>query len=572
MPILFLFAFISGLVTIAAPCIWPLLPIVLSASSTGGHKKPLGVTLGIIISFGVLTLLLSYIVKVLPINLDLLRLIAAFVLIMLGLSLLIPKFSAILETYVSRLSGKFGRGSSGNGFMGGLLTGVTLGAVWTPCAGPILATIATLAATTRVNSQIILVTFFYLVGIGIPLFIFATVGRKLFTKTRFFSKYTGIIQQIFGIIMILTALLIFTNKDKVLSVKLLDAIPSYSAVLNSFESSNLISSQLSELRGQANTVQVSSTDLLNTNAPAIEFAGITKWINSDPLTMSKLRGKVVLIDFWTYTCINCIRTLPHITSWYNKYKDQGFLVIGVHTPEFEFEKNTSNVSDAIKQYGIKYPVAQDNNYATWNAYSNQYWPAEYLVDSKGIVRRVHFGEGEYDKSEEAIKLLLKEAGKEVPQALDQMPDQTPNGQISPETYLGTDRMQNLYPNGSTTNGSQSLILGQNIPVNSFTLGGYWNIGSKKSITGQNSVLEYNFVGNNVYLVLNPAGSGKSQVKVYLDGSLVDEKVGGKDVSGGLVNISSDRLYHLIDLRGRGGNHILRLEFSPGVGVFAFTFG
>src|SRR6185295_2720557 len=206
--LLFLFAFVSGLVTIAAPCIWPILPIVLSASSTGGHRKPLGVTLGILISFGVLTLALSYLVKILPINLDWLRLFAVVILIILGLSLLIPKFASILEGYASRFSGRFAGGNNSNGFSGGFLTGLALGIVWTPCAGPILATIATLAATTRVNSEIVLVTFFYLIGVGIPLLIFSYAGRRLFIKLRVFSKYTGRVQQVFGAVMILTALLI----------------------------------------------------------------------------------------------------------------------------------------------------------------------------------------------------------------------------------------------------------------------------------------------------------------------------------------------------------------------------
>ena len=218
--LLYIFAFISGLVTIAAPCIWPLLPIVLSASSTGGHRKPLGITLGIITSFGILTLTLSYIVKILPINLDFLRLFAVIVLVVLGFSLIVPRFAAILEVYVSKFSGKLGAGKNRNGLVGGLITGITLGVIWTPCAGPILATIATLAATTRVNFQIVLVTAFYMAGTGIPLFIFSVLGRKILTETRSFSKYTGRLQQIFGVIMILTAILIFTNEDKVLSANL----------------------------------------------------------------------------------------------------------------------------------------------------------------------------------------------------------------------------------------------------------------------------------------------------------------------------------------------------------------
>jgi thiol-disulfide isomerase/thioredoxin len=280
-----------------------------------------------------------------------------------------------------------------------------------------------------------------------------------------------------------------------------------------------------------------------------------------------------LVDFWTYTCINCIRTLPHVTSWYDKYKDKGFVVIGVHTPEFAFEHDTSNVLNAIKQYNIHYPVAQDNNYETWNNYNNQYWPAEYLIDANGNIRRTHFGEGEYDKTEEAIQALLKEAGKNVSSKLDTMPDQTPATQLSPETYLNSERMQYYYPDGNTGNVSKSFNLSADLPVNTFSLGGQWSINSDSATSGQNSILVYHFYANKVFLVLNPANGQKGNIKVFLDDKLVDNSNSGQDVNAGTVKIDTDRLYNFIDLKGNVGDHILRLEFqTPGTQVFAFTFG
>lgn len=570
MPILYLFAFVSGLITIAAPCIWPLLPIVLSASSTGGHRKPLGVTLGILLSFGFFTLTISYIVKILPINLDLLRLLAVIIIASFGIVLIVPKLSQILEGYVSRFSGRLGVNNQ-SGFIGGLITGISLGIVWTPCAGPILATIATLAATTQVNSQIILVTIFYLIGVGIPLLIFATLGRRLFTKTRFFSKYTGRVQQVFGVIMILTAILIFTNQDKILAARLLDLFPSYTKYLTAFESQSGIQ-QLKD--GNLPSLSIpNESSLFNANSPAPEFVGITKWLNSEPLSLQSLRGKVVLIDFWTYTCINCIRTLPHVTSWFELYKDQGFVVVGVHTPEFEFEKNTSNVESAIKQYGINYPVAQDNDYATWNAYSNHYWPAKYLIDAKGNIRYTHFGEGEYERTEETIVTLLKEAGKEASVKKNGMADETPTQKLSPETYLGSTRMQYLYPNGGVGLGKQEFILQKNISENSFSFGGEWEIEKDNSTSVSNSVIEYNFSANKVFLVLSSKDGKEGRVKIYLDGLLVDSQNQGKDVVSGEIRVNRDMLYELIDLKGKSGNHLLRLEFeNPGIKAFAFTFG
>ncbi len=567
--LLFLFAFISGLVTIAAPCIWPLLPIVLSASSTGGHKKPLGVTVGILASFGVLTLTLSYIVKILPINLDFLRLFAVAVLVILGLSLIIPKIGAILELYVSRFSGKLGGGRSRTGFGGGLLTGIILGIVWTPCAGPILATIATLAATTQVNTQLILVTLFYLVGIGIPLFIFSIIGRRIFTKTRSLSKYTGRIQQVFGIIMILTALLIFTGYDKVLSANLLNLVPSYSTALNSLESSSLIKDDLDKLKGVSN--------LNDQGVRAPEIVGIEHWLNlpadKASFSLKELRGKVILIDFWTYTCINCIRTLPHVTSWYERYKNQGFVVIGVHTPEFEFEKNTDNVAAALKQYGIRYPVAQDNSYATWNAYSNQYWPAEYLIDGKGIIRKTHFGEGNYDEMEASIVDLLKEAGKNVANSGEDLPDTTPIRSNSPETYLGAQRMEYLFPSGGINPGEHTFILERDIPQNTFSFGGDWDISQEYAVSSVKSVIEYNFDANNVNLVMTPGKNSYGRVKVLLDGKVLKASQAGSDVKDGVINVDRDRLFNIVDLHGKPGKHIIRLEFeTPGIEAFAFTFG
>lgn len=575
MLILLFFAFVSGFVTILAPCIWPLLPIILSSTVTGEKRKPLGITLGIMVSFALFTLTISYFVKLFNFDPDFLRLFAVIVIGFLGLTLVVPALSRILEGFVSRVSGIFGSSSTlHHGFWGGLIVGFSLGLVWSPCAGPILATIATLAATRTVNFEIVLVTIVYVIGLGIPLFIFATIGSHLFTKTRFLSKYTGRIQQIFGVIMILTAVAIYTNYDKVIQVKLLDAIPSYSNFLYKLESAKSVKEQLDKLRDMKEEAKkdIPKVSSLTSFGNAPDFVGINHWINTDKaLTLTDLRGKVVLVDFWTYTCINCIRTLPFVTGWYEKYKDKGFVVVGVHTPEFEFEKKTENVLQAIKQYKISYPVAQDNDYATWNAYNNRYWPAKYLVDSKGVIRKVHFGEGEYDEMEKAIQELLKEKGSTVNEGIMEMPDQTPTSHGSPETYLGSNRMQYFHPNGSINNGSQIFALSKNTPQNYFSLGGEWMIDDEYSKAGTDAVLEYNFFAQKVFLVLRPPTSGVGQVKVFLDGKLVDVFTSGVDVKNGIVTVGKDRLYNLIQLKNPG-NHLLRLEFTPGIEVFAFTFG
>ncbi len=575
------FAFLAGLITILTPCMWPMLPIVLSSSVKGSdHRRALGVTIGVMISFAAFTLSVSYLVRLFHFDPNILRLFAVVVITFLGLSLIIPTLTIFTEKYFSKLVGLFGvpRQQSTNDFKAGFLTGLTLGLVWSPCGGPILASIAVLAATGMVNIGVILVTLAYVTGVGLPLFIFTYAGQRFITRTRILSPYTGRIQQVFGVIMILTAIAIYFNYDKLLQLNFLAAFPQLGQTLNGFESNSIVTKQLNALKGEQSAPQstIDTSDLFNTNTRAPDFVGITKWLNTDkPLTLADLKGKVVLVDFWTYTCINCIRSLPFITSWYDKYKDQGFVVIGVHTPEFEFEKDTNNVLNAIKQYHINYPVPQDNNYATWNAYNNQYWPAEYLIDAKGTIRRTHFGEGEYDQTEMAIQALLKEKGASISAGLVSMKDQTPHTQLSPETYLGSKRMQFYYPSGNLGNGTQNFTLSNDLPINSFSYGGQWNITDETAITGDKAVLNYHFFADKVYLILRPGTNptGVAKVRVFLDNKVINSAVAGQDVKDGVITVDVDRLFGIVDLHGNPGEHTLRLEFqSSGVEAYTFTFG
>lgn len=542
----------------------------------------MGITLGIMVSFSIFTLSISYLVSFFNFDPNLLRLFAVIVIGFLGITLVVPALSAKLEVAVSKLSSRFSSSTQRSGFLGGFLTGFSLGIIWAPCAGPILATIATLAGTQAVNFQIVFVTIAYVIGVGIPLFIFSYAGGAFFAKSRLLSKYTGRIQQVFGVIMILTALAIYTNYDRVIQVKLLDIFPSYSSFLTSFENNAAVQKQLDALKKtkedmKKNMPSAEQSDLFNANYPAPEFTGITKWLNPDqPLTMKDLKGKVVLVDFWTYTCINCIRTLPYVTSWYDKYKDKGFVVVGVHTPEFAFEKNTDNVLGAIKQYDIHYPVAQDNDFATWNAYDNHYWPAEYLIDAKGTVRRTHFGEGEYDQMEEAIQKLLAEAGQKTDKSLVSVPDQTPTGDLTPETYLGSARMARFASKEQVAGGKQTFTDSVPLPLNSFAYTGAWNVGDDFATAQKGAGLDFSILANNVYLVAKPRNSSNS-AKVYLDGKLISNAQAGKDVKDGKIIFNNldamANTYELVDLHGQKGEHTLRLEFeNDGTEVYAFTFG
>lgn len=565
MVILLLFAFLAGLTTILAPCIWPLLPIILSSSTTGGHRKPLGITLGIMLSFSVFTLSISYLVMLFHFDPNILRTIAAITIAFLGLTMIVPALLIHYEMLISRLSSFISQKpvAQHHGFFGGFITGLSLGIVWSPCAGPILATIATLGATQHVSFETILVTIAYVFGVGIPLFLFSFLGAWLFKESRFISSYTIHLQKLFGVITILTAVAIYTNYDKVIQVKLLTMFPSYSSAVNNLENNDKVKKQLDILKGEKTKtpkIQDMFNSKLSNFGQAPDFIGITNWIGSKPLTIQQLQGKVVLVDFWTYTCINCIRTLPHVVGLYEKYKDDGFVIVGVHTPEFEFEKKTENVENAIKMYGISYPVAQDNNYTTWQAYNNQYWPAKYLIDAKGNIRYVHFGEGNYEETEKAVQQLLKEKGsfakeKQEPMSAD---DLSPKAPVTPETYLGKRRMERFTK-------------GEFLLRDQFSYKGVWDVQDERAIAGKGVSLFLHFYAKKVFLVVTPQGKN-DKAKIYLDNKIIDESQMGEDVKNGEIIFDTPRLYELINL-SKYEDHILRIDFeTPGTSVYAFTFG
>ena len=574
-------AFISGLLTILAPCIWPLLPIVLSdVTLSQSKRRPLGITAGVALSFTFFTLTISVLESSLGLNANVLRLFAVVVLVGLGISMIIPKFSQLLESRISRLSGRFGHlgKNTKSDFRGGFITGLALGVVWAPCSGPILASIATLAATNKVSLQVVFVTLFYVAGVSIPLFGFAVGGQKLLVKSRTLSRHTGKIQIVAGALLLVTAVAIYTNYDKTLEAKLLNAFPSYSNALTKIESSKGVTDQLKKLKGQStgsSTLTSNTSDLFNTNSPAPEFTGLTQWLNpATPLSLASLRGKVVLVDFWTYTCINCIRTLPHVTQWYDKYRNSGFVVVGVHTPEFAFEKDQGNVLSAIKRFKIHYPVAQDNSYNTWSAYNNQYWPAEYLIDANGVIRREEFGEGNYDKTELAIRTLLKEAGNSITTGLATAPDLTPIGQISPETYVGSNRMQYQYPLNTVGNGTGTFPVQKVVPLDHFAFGGKWTILQDSATAFGGSSLTYHFNASDVYVILRPpVGAKSSKVQVLFNGKPFLSGSFGSDVVSGMVTVNSDRLYNIFHESNNVIEGTLTLRFlDAGTRAYTYTFG
>nr|MBA2546430.1 cytochrome c biogenesis protein DipZ [Solirubrobacterales bacterium] len=417
MVLLMLFAFVAGAGTALSPCMLPMLPAILSVGVTGGRRRPLGVVTGLALSFTFATVALVYVIDALGLPDDIARTIAIVVLAGFGLSLLIPAIGDRIEAFASRIAPGPAR-FRGEGFGSGLLVGAGLGLVYAPCAGPILAGVITASAAQEFESGRIAVALSYAIGSALVLYALLVGGRRLSDRI---APIRGQVQMVMGAVMILVAVAMTADLDTRFQTAIADDLPS--VLVNptgDLEESEAVASELEAVSPhggggaeEAGASQLDNGEPLPRLGFAPDFTATQSWFNTEDnsaLTIEGLRGQVVLIDFWTYTCINCIRTFPHLRAWDSEYRDDGLTIVGVHAPEFPFERDAGNVADAIEQNEIDYPVVQDNEMGTWNAYGNQYWPAKYLIDADGQVRYVHFGEGDYDETEEAIRTLLREKG------------------------------------------------------------------------------------------------------------------------------------------------------------------
>lgn len=551
MLILILFSFVAGIVTILSPCILPILPIVLSGS-VGGHKRPLGIVTGFVLSFTFFTLFLAVIVRSFGISADVLRLVSVIIILLFGIALVLPAAQKLSEILFSKLSSKMPVGNSSTGFFSGILIGISLGLIWTPCVGPIIAAVITLATTASVNSQTVLITLAYSLGTAIPMFFIMYSGRKLFEKVPWLLKNTGKIQRIFGVLMILTALAIYFNLDRKFQTFILDTFPQYGVGLTSIEDNEAVRNQLK------NIFSDKGLDLIQNKPDAPELIYGGEWFNSEPLKISELKGKVILIDFWTYTCINCIRTLPYLRDWHEQYADSGLVIIGVHTPEFEFEKNPENLRQAISDYELKYPIVQDNDYATWTAYSNRYWPAKYLIDKNGKIVYTHFGEGQYDETEMMIQKLLMESGTAVNKPIDNKDYEVYSR--TPELYLGLSRLQYFSSNERPVAGSKNYTVTR-IEPNTFAYEGEWDLSDEYANPSKGSKLHLNYFAKNVFLVMRTKDGNSGKVDVVLNGKKINT-----------ITVENDKLYNLVEM-DEARNYDMELIFNSGnIEIFAFTFG
>ena len=575
MTLLVLFAFVAGAGTAISPCVLPVLPALLSASATGGRRRPLAIVLGLATTFAITVAGFAEVVDGVGLGDGALRSIAVVVLIGFGVALLAPRLTDRLEAPLSRLA-RFGPRSTGDGFWSGLGVGAALGFVYAPCAGPILAAVISVSAASGTTVAIAIA---YSLGSAVVLLVLCLGGRRVLDRVRAAGR-GPVLQRALGIVMLATALAVATDADVRFQTALAEHFPS--VLVNptgSLERSDAVEKRLAELRGGGHFAPsaeaASSSKPLPVLGRAPDFTGNQRWFNTHggkPLALAGLRGRVVLVDFWTYTCINCLRTFPYLRAWDRTYRARGLTIVGVHTPEFRFERDAGNVGDAIVQNRLRYPVAQDNEYATWNAWGNQYWPAKYLVDAKGRVRYAHFGEGDDDETEAAIRSLLAEAGAERLGGDARVGAvETPGLQATPETYLGSARAERWLP-AAPRNGTHSYRgAGSGLPASHFSLGGRWRVDDESAEAVRDARLDARVVGKAVHLVLSSRGGRPRSLQVLLDGRPIRAAEAGADVHGGRVTVRRQRLYRLAELP-RAGEHLLTLRFAPGVAGYAFTFG
>ncbi len=547
-----LFAFIAGILTVLAPCILPMLPILLGASiGQQSKQRPLLIVCGFILSFAFASLILSALVSNLGLSANIVRDVAIFLLLIFAILMIWPKPFELLTVKMSGTINIIGQLGQDQGNMGGLILGLVLGIIWTPCAGPILGTILTLIAIQGSTGKSAVLIIFYALGAGIPMLIIAYGSRWLTTKIKLIARHSVKIQQTFGVLIVLLAVAMYFQYDTLIINKLTVFFPQ-NTLENRLVGQNAQNNQTSSQA--ASPIGSLSTAVGQNYGPAPDFTGITHWLNSNPLTMAQLKGKVVLVDFWTYSCINCIRTLPYVTAWYNKYNADGLVVIGVHTPEFEFEKDTGNVANAIKQFNIDYPVAQDNNYKTWQAYNNEYWPAEYLINKDGQIVEENFGEGGYDKTENSIRQLLGLSADKNAQT-------SVLGNIqSPEMYFESSRLEYIASGQIPSQNPEAYNLPDNLPLNTFALGGTWQFtGDHALLTQPNGKIKLRFSSGKVYMVA--AAGSPITLKITVDGKVQPD-----------VIVQASRLYTLFD-SSVYSEHTIEIAIpDAGFQAFTFTFG
>ncbi|MES2744685.1 MAG: cytochrome c biogenesis protein DipZ [Bdellovibrionota bacterium] len=569
--LLHILAYFGGVLTIFSPCVLPVIPFLFSRSHLSFRKSALPTLAGMALSFTLFGLLSAaggnWVIQANSYG----RIVAMVVFTVLGLTLLFPAFSQRIMQPLVNLGGRIqARASRNESALSSLIIGASVGLLWAPCAGPILGLVLAGAALGGLSHSSFTLLFAFALGAA------TSLAFALFASTKFIDRVKknlgaeDYLKKILGGLVLLSVLAIALGFDTKVLAKL-----SYLNT-NSIEQTLLENFSL----GKSNSTQLSD------EGPMPSIDGANAWLNGVEIKSEDLKGKVVLIDFWTYSCINCIRTLPYLKTWAEKYKDKGLVVIGVHAPEFAFEKNVENVRMAIKNFGITYPVAVDNDLKIWNAFQNQYWPAHYFVDAKGTVRYHHFGEGKYEESEKVIQALLKEmnpalefddgvVAKDVQGSGIEQKAGKSKDVVNHETYLGYDRMENFV--GLSDRVQDQFQVYKTPPVlklKEWSLDGTWKIEAERVVNqSAGAKLSLQFKARDIHLVLSAPSDKPVRFRIKLDGQTPMGNNGDDVDRNGEGVIREERLYQLIRLKGGAEEHRLEIEFlDENASGFAFTFG
>jgi len=575
--LIYLLAFVGGVLTILSPCILPVLPFVFSRADQPFRRSGLPLLTGMALTFALVATAAAFgghwVVRLNQGG----RYVAIAIFLVLGLTLVFPSLAEALTHPLVQAGAKIQGGPSSEISVGkSFILGISTGLLWAPCAGPILGLILTGAAIQGpgVRSSFLLLS--YALGAATSLGIALLAGKKVFSAMKRSLSLDVWIRRVLGVAVIVGVVAIALGWDTNLLTK-------FSFVNTAKAEEHLVSALGPEKPALVPVSAAEPAPVLADEGPMPELNGAVGWLNSPALSTKSLRGKVVVIDFWTYSCINCLRALPYVEGWAAKYKDAGLVVIGVHTPEFAFEKERSNVEKAVRDLHITYPVAIDSDYKIWEAFNNQYWPAHYFIDGKGRIRAHHFGEGNYAESERVIQELLKENG--ATSLAEGVLNVTGTGAEaasdsknvgSPETYVGYKRAGNFASAEPIAKDSRKTYSPQpRLSLNQWALGGSWKVGDEsavlESVPGK---IVFRFHARDLHLVLGPTKNGKPiRFTVKLDGTAPGDDHGADTDATGSGTVQGNRLYQLIRQKGAVEDRTFEIDFlDPGVQAFAFTFG
>jgi cytochrome c biogenesis protein CcdA/thiol-disulfide isomerase/thioredoxin len=578
--LLFLVAYFGGVLTILSPCILPVLPFVFARSDQPFVKSGLPLLIGMALTF-MLVATLAAVGGGWAVQANEFGRVAAIVLLaVFGVTLLFPQLADRITRPLVALGSRLSESASnksrkGSSFVPSLLLGVATGLLWAPCAGPILGLVLTGAALQGASTKTSLLLLAYAAGAATSLAVALLIGGRVFNAMKRSLGAGEWIRRGIGAALLCGVVAISLGLDTGVLARLSSS--------GTAQVEQSLIDRIVPAAQPAAEVAAKAGDGLPIEGRLPPLGGAVSWINSPPLTAEGLRGKVVVVDFWTYSCINCLRSLPYVRAWAEKYKDQGLVVIGVHAPEFAFEKNLDNVRNAVKDLKLDYPVAVDNDYAIWKAFDNHYWPAHYFIDAQGRIRHHHYGEGDYEQSETVIRQLLAEAGAklapEAPVAVDAAGAQAKSDKAdmkSPETYVGYERAEKFASIGGVVQDRPHVYTTPaSLDLNQWGLRGDWTVGGQSaSLDKAGGRVAYRFHARDLHLVLGPGADGKPvRFRVRIDGQPPLASHGVDVDAQGIGTIDSHRLYQLVRQASPVTDRLFEIEFlDPGAEAFAFTFG